>query len=521
MTKPNIVFIILDTLRADRIKSNYSENSLTPFLSSLLPNSIYFENCISNTPWTLPSHISMFTGLYPTQTTLISKKVDRISNKTPILTEILKDIGYFTCCFTENAFISKTFSLTRGFDKVFNVWDWNPWLREKYILSKFIIFLNKVDLVLKKKLKFKIILKLWTYFKERCEILIKKIIKCLFLKDIIFKLKNNTINDLEKFNQFLQNLPSSKPLYLFFNFITVHDPYIPLKETFPLFNITYDDFKNISSMIINPLETRLEIDIKSKLLPNKKVKTIQKLYDACVFSSDIVIKKLFSILNKNELLNNSFIIITSDHGEHLCDELDHSFWEHNTYQSVYRSLMKVPLLIYNKNWKARLVNDQVQLKDLFHTILHLTGIKGTKNKYLNIKSSILSQIDNHKTPKYIFGEYLKSKEEMTDLINAHRKTINKNLIPKIFNHIYFLRSNKFKYIKYNNIKYDEFFDLSADPYEKNNLFDTKNEKCSKFKLKFENLLNEISNIGILKDIITKKEKDSLKRSINNIKINGI
>ncbi len=521
MTKPNIVFIILDTLRADRIKSNYSENSLTPFLNSLLPNSIYFEKCISNTPWTLPSHISMFTGLYPTQTTLISKKVDRISNKTPILTEILKDLGYFTCCFTENAFISKSFGLTRGFDKIFNIWDWNPWLREKYILSKFIVFINKVNLVLKKKLKFKIISKIWTNFKDRCEYLIKKMIKWLFLKDIIFKLKNDTCNDLDKFEQYLIDLPNNKPLYLFFNFITVHDPYIPLKETFSLFNITLDDFKNISSMIINPLKTRLDIDINSRNLPDKKVKTIKKLYDACVFSSDIIVKKLFSILNRNKLLNTSYVIISSDHGEHLGEELDHRFWEHNTYQSVYHPLMRVPLLIYSKNWKARFVEKQVQLKDLFHTILHLTGIKSTENKYLDVNGSLLYQIEHNKTPEYIFGEYLKSKEEMKELINVHRKTINKVLIPKIFNHIYFLRSNQFKYIKYNNIKSDEFFDLSVDPHECNNLFNENDENCKKLKLKFEKFLKEIRNLENLKRTLTEKEKDSVKRIINQFKINGI
>ena len=521
MTKPNIIFIILDTLRADRVKSNYSEDLLTPFLNSILPNSIYFENCQSNAPWTLPSHISMFTGLYPTQTTLISQKVDRITNKTPILTEILRDLGYFTCCFTENAFISKTFGLSRGFDKVFSVWDWDPWLREQYFFSRFFIFLNKADLILKKKIKFKIISKLWSHFKDRLENFIKKIIKWLFLKDIVFKLKNDTIKDLKDFNHFLHELPSSKPLYLFFNFLTVHDPYIPLKETFSLFNITFDDFRNINKMIINPLKTRLDIDIKSKYLSNKKAKTIKKLYDACVFSSDIIVKKLFSILNKNKLLNNSYVIITSDHGEHLCDVLDRKLWEHSTYQSVYSSLIRVPLLIYNKNWKGRLVKDQVQLKDLFHTILHLTGVKNTENKFLDLNGSILYQIESNKTPKYIFGEYLKSMEEMTELITVHRKTINKNLIPKIFNHIYFLRSNKFKYIKYNNNKCDEFFDLSADPHECHNLFNEKDENCRKFKLKCESLIEEIKNLKNLRGLITVKEKDSVKRIIRHIKINGI
>ena len=59
----------------------------------LLNESLFFENCIANSPWTLPSHIAMFTGLYPTQHELVSEDPKRLSPKIPILTEILKKIG--------------------------------------------------------------------------------------------------------------------------------------------------------------------------------------------------------------------------------------------------------------------------------------------------------------------------------------------------------------------------------------------------------------------------------------------
>ena len=59
------------------------------------------------------------------------------------------------------------------------------------------------------------------------------------------------------------------------------------------------------------------------------------------------------------MLEDSYIIITSDHGEHLGGKLDHYLWEHNTYQSIYEPLIKVPLLIYNKKFKKRLVYQNV------------------------------------------------------------------------------------------------------------------------------------------------------------------
>ena len=517
MKYQNIVFIVLDTLRADRVLSEYKNKNLTPNINNLLKNSIYFENCIANSPWTLPSHISMFTGLYPTETTLISKKVDRISNKTPLLTEILKDMGYFTVCFSENAFISKIYGLSRGFDEILNVWDWNPWIKEKYKLSQFFKLLNKFNLFLKKKIKSKLFLKIWAYINNRTEKLIKTIIKYLFLKNILFKLKNQTIKDLEKFFQSLKDNINNKPFYLFFNFLTTHDPYIPLKSTFKSFDITIKDFKIIKDIIIDPLKYRLNVDIKSDLFSEKQIKVIKKLYNACVFSSDIVVKKLISNLIKKGLIENTHIIITSDHGEHLCDQLDHYFWEHNTYQSVYESLMRVPLIIYNSNFKKKIIKDQVQLKDLFHTILHLTGIPSSQNKYLDKKKSIMYQINNDSTPKYIFGEYLKSKDVMIELINAHRRTINKNLIPKIFNHIYFIRSNKIKYIKYNAIKIEEFYNLSSDPHEQTNIANENNKNYKNIKIKIENLLENIKNPKKLIEIITEREKDLIKKTLTGLK----
>lgn len=52
MNYPNIIFIVLDTLRVDRVLATYKNKNLTPYIKSLLKNSIYFENCIANSPWT-------------------------------------------------------------------------------------------------------------------------------------------------------------------------------------------------------------------------------------------------------------------------------------------------------------------------------------------------------------------------------------------------------------------------------------------------------------------------------------
>ncbi|MFX0142296.1 MAG: sulfatase-like hydrolase/transferase, partial [Candidatus Hodarchaeota archaeon] len=96
MSSPSIILIVLDALRADRVFSNYKNKIMTPTMKKLLENSIYFENCIANSTWTIPSHVNMFTGLYQTQKLLLNKNHKNLGNKIPILAEILKDLGYST-----------------------------------------------------------------------------------------------------------------------------------------------------------------------------------------------------------------------------------------------------------------------------------------------------------------------------------------------------------------------------------------------------------------------------------------
>ena len=88
MKKSNIIFIILDALRADKIQAKYKENYLTPFMNKLLGNSIYFENCIANSTWTLPSHFTLFTGLYEHQNYILTKNLYELSKKVPVLSQI-------------------------------------------------------------------------------------------------------------------------------------------------------------------------------------------------------------------------------------------------------------------------------------------------------------------------------------------------------------------------------------------------------------------------------------------------
>ncbi len=514
--------IILDTLRADKVLSNFNNRISTPFIKNILKNSIYFENCISHSPWTLPSHISIFTGLYLSQNGLISKDIFKISEKIPVLTEILKNLGYYTIGYTENAFIGKMSGLNRGFNtysenwKEGILWNKNPTYNTLQKVTK-----KSENLIIKKKGKISLIQKLWNiikiYFGKTLEYFIKKI----FWKKILFGYINNTIEKINNLKtDFKENL-NKEPYFFFLNIMATHYPYLPIIKALQYFKITLKDFKIIRSFFLKHQKYNKEIlNIQTKSLSIKKLRVLQSLYYACVYYADSILKRIFQFLENLELLKNSYVIITSDHGEHLCTNDDHFLWEHQTCHSLYEPLIKVPLIIYNSNFKQKTIKDQVKLKDLYHTILHLTGIPAENNIYLKSKKSIISQIESGNTPKYIFGEYLKNNsraEKMLKMARIRRKTVNKELIKKIFSDKYFLRTNTKKYIAYGR-KIDEFYDLLGDPCELNNTFSQVSKEYLKMKEKIKEYLKKINNINNLRDLLTKREKEILSKSLSKVKL---
>lgn len=522
MASPNIIFIVLDTLRADKVLSSYKNKNLTPTLMKLLNNSVYFENCVANSPWTLPSHISMFTGLYPTQHELISEDPKRISPKIPILTEILKKIGYTTYCYTENPWISKNFGLTRGFDKVFKKWKFSFIFRDRFkLIDSLSEKLEKYNSKINKRVKSQVLKNRWYRFKFDSELRLEKLKKKLYWRNLISKYFIDTISDLDTFKENIKGFNKSEPVYMFFNIMATHYPYYPIKEALKYRGLKFRDFKKVRKFILNPNDYTINLYKGRGNLSKRKIKTIIKLYEACVYYSDQIVEKIIKILKDLDLYENSYIIITSDHGEHLFSKSDHYLWGHGNFQSVYEPISKVPLLIYNKNIeKKKIIHNQVELKDLFHTILQIANNPDITKDYFDLNKSILHQIDMNSTPEYIFGEHLKSKEEKKAIIKQNSFHIKREQIPRIFKDIYFLRSNYYKYIKFDN-QIDEFYDIVNDPHEQSNIFDIHNDECKRMKQLMIKQLKEIRNLNNIKQILIQKEKETINKIIGDLKTNNI
>ncbi|MCX6567256.1 MAG: sulfatase [Candidatus Aminicenantes bacterium] len=115
-TPLNIILISVDTLRADHVGTYGYDKPVTPRIDALAADGVVFENVYSTAPWTLPAHVSMFTGLNCVQHRVYSEH-DRMDPRTTTLAEIMRGRGYATRAITSGGFVSSIFGFSKGFDE--------------------------------------------------------------------------------------------------------------------------------------------------------------------------------------------------------------------------------------------------------------------------------------------------------------------------------------------------------------------------------------------------------------------
>jgi len=112
---PDVVLIVIDTLRADRLGVYGNERGLTPFLDAFARGAHVFERAYAQAPWTNPSVASLFTSRYLSQHGVVGFDSVLAAEETT-LAEVLKQAGYGTGAFSANGLISRKAGFDQGFD---------------------------------------------------------------------------------------------------------------------------------------------------------------------------------------------------------------------------------------------------------------------------------------------------------------------------------------------------------------------------------------------------------------------
>ncbi len=114
---PNVVLIMLDTLRADKLGCYGFEQKTSPGLDKYAKRGVLFENVLAQSTWTRPSIGSMLTSRYPRELGIYREEEEILADEHLTLSEILKAQGYHTIGLTANPNINKFFNFHQGFDQ--------------------------------------------------------------------------------------------------------------------------------------------------------------------------------------------------------------------------------------------------------------------------------------------------------------------------------------------------------------------------------------------------------------------
>jgi arylsulfatase A-like enzyme len=368
----------------------YGGGGLTPFIDSIQNRCIRFDQAHSTGPYTRAA----FPGILTSSYYLEYGKQKILSGKRVLISEVLKKAGIVTAAFHSNPYVSAYFGWDRGWDVFYDSME------------------EDVD-------------------------------------DMVPYIKADKIN--RKVDTWLSShLTGGKdsPFFLWMHYMDVHEPYIPERKYIDLIDPSIRLSKEEMFSLFK--EALLKRDASNP----ETVEVLKKLYCAHIREADEAVKEFFEILKKRDILKDSWIILTTDHGD--------EFGEHRGLShdgKMYSELIHVPLMIYEPaREKGEVCDTLVSTLDVSPTIAHLFGLKPVEGFGGH---SLLPLIDY--PIKGVYGEAV-------DKHGSQEKGEEKE--------VHYYREGDLKIIYREKDDSWELYDLRSDPTESNNIVETSPEAGS-------------------------------------------
>ena len=312
---PNVLLIVLDTVAAGHLSLHGYDRPTSPTLEGLARRGVRFDRVQATSSWTLPSHASFFTGRWPHE--LSVGWLTPLDATYPTLAEYLGSRGYATAGFVANTFYC---GADTGLGRGFTVY-------RDYILPE-LSALKPAALIDRPVEGLRA---LHHFLRERASL--------VFLADLIRKFDAGFRKPAAVVNREILDWLSSRPqperpFFAFMNYYDVHYPY-SLQEG------------GIHRFAVRPRTDR-EIDLIEKWKTvDKSTLSVQETtfardsYDDCIANLDEQLGLLLDELERRGVLESTWVIITSDHGESFGEQP--GVFLHGT--SLYQPQVHVPLVI--------------------------------------------------------------------------------------------------------------------------------------------------------------------------------
>jgi arylsulfatase A-like enzyme len=417
--RPNVMLIVLDTVRADRLSCYGNTTLTTPNIDRLARGGLLFLNAFSTAPWTIPSHASMFTGLYPSQHQATWDST-YLRDDLVTLAEHLTESGYVTAGFSENPLIGVGNGFAQGFSPFHETWR-RPLLERA--LTKTLRALGFHDEL---------------EYAPRTTALLTKWLDA--------------------------NSSDGRPFFAFANLMAAHLP------NYPRPGHASTDWPGDVLARIEPVNTVPERYYLPEYHLNEiELRVMADIYDGEISYLDGYVGRVIEFLRESGTLENTIIILTSDHGENFGE---HNFIEHQF--CLYNTLIHIPLIVhFPQAIKPSVIHERVSNVAIIDTVLDLADIQPQNISERN-RQTPLNRIMQDQT---IIAEFPNAVEMLRSVIEIESSDFNHALFDRDLRCIFL---GDYKYI-WSSTGEHELYSMRVDFAEHTNLLNSHQDQAMELR----------------------------------------
>jgi arylsulfatase A-like enzyme len=499
--RPDIVLLVLDTQRVDRLSCYGYPLETTPRLDAFAEDATLYCNAVSTAQWTVPSHASMFTGLYPSGHTMFHASSVLPASLTTLAGR-LNAGGYYTGAFCNNPLLGVV----------------NNGLRRD-----FASFLNYSGLLTSRPNQLGVHPRLFDRYRERFKLLLANTITALqdvfarsdLLLDFSFSplmvplwqtalaFKGNTGRSLNDAAQLLierRGLAEEQPIFAFINLMEVHMPYRPPHRYVERFAPHLRGDRAARRYL-----WRFNSDVLGWLaplasdLPEQHKATLNGMYDAEVATQDEKVGAFLEQLRRAGRLDKTLLIVCADHGEHLGEKqlMGHSI-------ALYNELVHVPLLIrdpYGELARGTTVEHVVSLRRIFHTVLAAAGLASEPERSLSLVQGSAEEAGQ----SIVFAEGVTPQNALTLLERRRPDVVRAHACDRPRRAAW---TGDYKFIQTGEDRY-ELYNIVADPVEQSNLAPERPEQVETLREYVSSFVEHVAEASPTAEYTTSAYDDEL------------
>ena len=333
--EPSLVILIsLDTLRADHLGSYGYPEFTSPSLDALAAEGTLFEDASAPAPWTLPSHASMLTGLYPLEHGVVTAATE-LPQEVETLASLLEAEGFETAAVVNSSWLTqKTFGLTRDFDRFHAVNDSDygrrtpsvwvtdqaiEWIREAKE-SPLFVFMH--------------------YYDVHADYASQPVYEKLFVEEY------EGVADGTGWQLQAENFDPRHIAYCLSSFSA-----------------------DVCAFGSREKPRIIDENLRKPNFDQTDARHLEQLYDAGIRQLDAELGRFFRFLDDAGVRERALVIVTADHGEEF---LDHGAVDHS--MTAYQELLHVPMIWRGSGVPVGFrVKAPVSLVDIVPTVLSWVG----------------------------------------------------------------------------------------------------------------------------------------------------